>query len=91
MAGRGIAFVLAGLLLGGCMHTQLEPASDANLTPRDKKLLANAPYAKANIPTAYQRTSSNITARKRRARSWSIATRAISITCCPTTRRSATA
>ena len=30
-------------------------ASDANFTPRDKKMLANAPYAKATIPTAYQR------------------------------------
>ena len=55
MAGRGIALVLAGLLLGGCVHTQLEPSSEANFTQRDKKLLANAPYAKANIPTAYQR------------------------------------
>ena len=55
MAGRGIALVLAGLLLGGCVHTQLEPASEANFTQRDKKLLANAPYAKANIPAAYQR------------------------------------
>jgi lipoprotein-anchoring transpeptidase ErfK/SrfK len=47
MAGRGIALVLAGLLLGGCVHTQLEPSSEANFTQRDKKLLANAPYAKA--------------------------------------------
>ena len=37
-----------------CTHT-LEPSSEANFTQRDKKLLANAPYAKANIPTAYQR------------------------------------
>ena len=69
MAGRGIALVLAGLLLGGCVHTQLEPSSEANFTQRDKKLLANAPYAKATIPTAYQRQSCNIIARKRRARS----------------------
>ena len=55
MAARGIALVLAGLLLGGCVHTQLEPSSEANFTQRDKKLLANAPYAKATIPTAYQR------------------------------------
>jgi lipoprotein-anchoring transpeptidase ErfK/SrfK len=55
MAVRGIACVLAVLLLGGCVHTTLEPASEANFTQRDKKLLANAPYAKANIPTAYQR------------------------------------
>jgi lipoprotein-anchoring transpeptidase ErfK/SrfK len=55
MAVRGIAFVLTGLLLGGCMQATLEQASDANFTARDKKLLANAPYAKASIPTAYQR------------------------------------
>ena len=50
-----MALLLAGLLLGGCVHTQLEPASEANLNARDKKLLANAPYAKANIPLDYQR------------------------------------
>src|SRR5262249_46892150 len=55
MAVRGIALLLAGLLLAGCVHTQLEPASDVAMTTRDKKLLANAPYAKANIPVAYQR------------------------------------
>jgi lipoprotein-anchoring transpeptidase ErfK/SrfK len=56
MAVRGIALLLAGLLLGGCMQGTLESASDANLTPRDRKLLANAPYAQANIPLAYQRS-----------------------------------
>lgn len=56
MAARKIAFLLAGLMLGGCMQTTaLEPASEANLTPRDKKLLANPPYAKATIPEVYQR------------------------------------
>ena len=42
-------------MLGGCVHATLEPASDANLNPRDRKMLANAPYANVNIPTAYQR------------------------------------
>src|SRR6201989_2789683 len=51
MSVRGIALLLAGLLLGGCVHTQLEPASEANFSARDKKLLANAPYAKVTIPT----------------------------------------
>jgi lipoprotein-anchoring transpeptidase ErfK/SrfK len=37
------------------MQATLEQASDANFTARDKKLLANAPYAKASIPMAYQR------------------------------------
>jgi len=56
MRGRGIAFVLTGLLLGGCMQATLDPASEANFTARDKKFLANAPYAKASIPVAYQRS-----------------------------------
>ena len=57
MAVRGLFGVLlgAGVMLGGCMQQTLEPASDANLTPRDKKLLAAAPYEKAMIPSPYQR------------------------------------
>ncbi|MGA7488016.1 MAG: L,D-transpeptidase [Xanthobacteraceae bacterium] len=55
MAARGIALLLAGLLLGGCVHTQLEPASEANFTARDKKLLADPPYEKVTIPAEYQR------------------------------------
>jgi lipoprotein-anchoring transpeptidase ErfK/SrfK len=55
MAARGIAFLLTGLLLGGCMQATLEQTSDTNFTARDKKLLANAPYAQASIPVAYQR------------------------------------
>jgi lipoprotein-anchoring transpeptidase ErfK/SrfK len=55
MAARGIAFILTALLLGGCVHGNLEPASDANLNPRDRKLLANVPYQRASIPLAYQR------------------------------------
>ena len=38
------------------MQGTLESASNANMTPRDRKLLANAPYAQASIPLAYQRT-----------------------------------
>src|SRR5436305_14990958 len=56
MALRGIATVLIGLALGGCMQSTLDPASDANLTPRDRKLLANAPYARVSPPPAYRRT-----------------------------------
>jgi lipoprotein-anchoring transpeptidase ErfK/SrfK len=44
-----------GAVLSGCMQQTVEPASDANLTPRDRKLLANPPYAKAQIPEAYLR------------------------------------
>jgi lipoprotein-anchoring transpeptidase ErfK/SrfK len=56
MVGRGIAFILAGLLLGGCMQATIDPASDANLSPRDRRLLANAPYQRIVLPAAYQRT-----------------------------------
>ena len=56
MAVRKSALILlVGLMLGGCVHATLEPTTDANFTPRDKKLLANAPYAQATIPQAYQR------------------------------------
>ena len=55
MATRGVALVLFGLLLSGCMQSTLEPASEANFKPRDKKLLANPPYAQVTIPEPYQR------------------------------------
>src|SRR6267378_727280 len=57
MAGRGLWAVLigAGLVLGGCMQSTMEPASEANLTVRDKKLLAAAPYEKADIAEPFQR------------------------------------
>jgi lipoprotein-anchoring transpeptidase ErfK/SrfK len=52
---RKAVFILAGLMLGGCMQSTLEPASTANFRPRDKQLLANAPYAPATIPEPYRR------------------------------------
>jgi lipoprotein-anchoring transpeptidase ErfK/SrfK len=57
MAVRGLLVVLfgVGLVLGGCMQSTIEPASEANFTVRDKKLLAAAPYEKAAIPDPYQR------------------------------------
>src|SRR5262245_64728439 len=56
MAIRGSAVVLLGaLVLVGCMQSTTEPASDANFTPRDRKLLAAAPYEKASIPDPYKR------------------------------------
>src|SRR5216683_8396168 len=57
MATRSLWVVLlgAGLVLGGCMQTTIEPASEANLTPRDKKLLAAAPYENSSIPEPYKR------------------------------------
>ena len=50
-----LSFVLVALMLGGCMQATLEPASEANLKPRDKQLLARAPYADVNIPEPYKR------------------------------------
>jgi lipoprotein-anchoring transpeptidase ErfK/SrfK len=54
---RRIALIALGLglMLSGCMQSTIEPASDANLTPRDRKLLANPPYAKATIAEPYLR------------------------------------
>jgi lipoprotein-anchoring transpeptidase ErfK/SrfK len=54
----GRMLVLMGLLgfaLGGCMQSTLDPSTDASFTPKDRQLLANAPYAQANIPEAYRR------------------------------------
>src|SRR5436309_14693746 len=56
MAIARMGMLLLGLALGGCMQGTLEQASDANLTPRDRKLLANAPYSRASVPLAYQRS-----------------------------------
>src|ERR1700694_5448298 len=55
MALRAVAFLSLGLLAAGCVQSTLEPASDVSMTPRDKKLLANAPYAQATIPAPYPR------------------------------------
>jgi lipoprotein-anchoring transpeptidase ErfK/SrfK len=57
MSARGLLVVLfaVGVLLGGCMQSTIEPASEANLTLRDKKLLAAAPYEKVSIPEPYRR------------------------------------
>ena len=56
MSRRGLALSLAGsLLLSGCMEATLSPTTDAALTPRDKQLLARAPYAEAQIPEQFQR------------------------------------
>jgi lipoprotein-anchoring transpeptidase ErfK/SrfK len=46
---------LIGVALGGCMQATLAPSSDASLNPRDRQLLAHAPYAQATIPETYRR------------------------------------
>jgi lipoprotein-anchoring transpeptidase ErfK/SrfK len=55
MGAKAVAFVALGLMLGGCMQSVVETASDANLKPRDRQLLANAPYQQASIPEPYRR------------------------------------
>lgn len=50
-----VALFGVGLLLGGCMQSTMEPASEASMTARDKKLLAAAPYEKATIAEPYRR------------------------------------
>src|SRR5215472_9937050 len=54
---RHSTWFLAGLvgLLAGCAQSTLEPSSDANLTPRDRSLLAHPPYAQATIPEQFRR------------------------------------
>lgn len=44
-----------GLVLSGCAQSTLSPGSEASFTPRDRQLLAGAPYARANIPEQYRR------------------------------------
>jgi lipoprotein-anchoring transpeptidase ErfK/SrfK len=54
----GMALLLVGVVgsvLGGCMQATLSPTSNANLSPRDRQLLARAPYAQASIPETYRR------------------------------------
>ncbi len=51
----GMPLGLLGLMLGGCMQATLAPSSNANLTPRDRELLAHPPYAQATIPESYRR------------------------------------
>src|SRR6478736_1738541 len=54
----GLALLLlgvSGFVLGGCMQSTLAPSSNASLTPRDRQLLAHAPYAQASIPETYRR------------------------------------
>src|SRR3569833_1747347 len=45
----------ATLLMAGCMQATLSPSTDASMTPRDKQLLANPPYAEIKVPEQYQR------------------------------------
>ena len=54
------ALLIAGLMLAGCMQaTTFEAASESNMTPRDKELLAKARYAKVQLPEPYRRAIVN--------------------------------
>src|SRR5215475_1697861 len=56
MPRLGLALSLVGtLLLGGCMQATFSPSTEANMTPRDRQLLAHPPYAQASIPQQFQR------------------------------------
>jgi lipoprotein-anchoring transpeptidase ErfK/SrfK len=46
---------LLGLGLGSCADSARFSSSDANLTSRDRELLANPPYAQADIPEQFRR------------------------------------
>jgi lipoprotein-anchoring transpeptidase ErfK/SrfK len=54
-ASLKFAVLGVGLLLGGCIQTTLEPASNVAMTARDRDLLAHPPYAPAAIPEPFQR------------------------------------
>jgi lipoprotein-anchoring transpeptidase ErfK/SrfK len=55
MKAQAVAFIALGLLMAGCMQSVVEPAPETNLKPRDRELLANAPYQQASIPEPYRR------------------------------------
>ncbi|MDQ2084250.1 L,D-transpeptidase [Xanthobacteraceae bacterium Astr-EGSB] len=53
---RCLAVLVAGIAMAGCVQTaQYEPAPESGLKPRDKELLAKAPYEKVAIPEPYRR------------------------------------
>jgi lipoprotein-anchoring transpeptidase ErfK/SrfK len=56
MGSWKFAVLSLGLLLGGCMEATLEAAPSAALKPRDRELLAHAPYdTHYQVPETYQR------------------------------------
>jgi lipoprotein-anchoring transpeptidase ErfK/SrfK len=54
---RGIlsAVGVCALLLSGCAGPTYSPELDTHLTPRDRALLANPPYARVSLPEMYRR------------------------------------
>ena len=52
---NGFTLIALGLLMAGCVQSTLEPASEAGMKPRDKELLAKAPYERVALPEMYRR------------------------------------
>ena len=66
MSRLGLAVLLTGAIaLTGCMQATLSPSTNANMTPRDRQLLAHAPYAEASIPEQFQRHIVDYTRKER--------------------------
>ncbi|MDF2995091.1 MAG: ErfK/YbiS/YcfS/YnhG family protein [Xanthobacteraceae bacterium] len=65
MTLRRVGAVLIALCLGACSMATKEPAPEASMKPRDKKLLASAPYKKILPPDMYQRSIVDYTGRER--------------------------
>jgi len=59
MSSRSVATVfgvlLAGMMLAGCMQTTYEPASEANLKPRDKDYLSKISFVNTPVPQIFRR------------------------------------
>jgi lipoprotein-anchoring transpeptidase ErfK/SrfK len=56
MTARWIAPLILGLMLGGCYQTTLQPAPETSMKPRDRWLLAHAPYDTTKpIPEQFRR------------------------------------
>jgi lipoprotein-anchoring transpeptidase ErfK/SrfK len=55
LVARLAVAIAAAMMLAACQTTTYETASGQGMTPRDKALLANARYAKAEIPQPYRR------------------------------------
>src|ERR1043166_6366426 len=68
MMGGGFALVLLGLLMGGCIQSTLEVASDTRMTPRDKKFLGTAPFGRPPTPDLTAALVAEQSARRRHRR-----------------------
>ena len=86
-----LLFAVPGFVLGGCMQSTLAPSSNASLTPRDRQLLAHAPYAQASIPETYRRHIVDYMRKEQPGTILVDSNDAICITFCREARRSATA